>query len=263
MKSEYCRCGMRSIARAETPVLTAQSLRPRARSAPMQSCGATVPPSCHPARRTARIGRCWETTEAARNGTDAGQTVWDMAHHGSGGYLAYLVTGDYYYLETMQHQAALCYLCNHSNLGAGTARRLLGQSRAMGWSLRTVGQLAAIGPSGGQRDERLCRAARQQHDKLEIAAPRRGPHSEPLGILYSFRAGAACLRRRLHRRVQQNFITQSVGHLSDIEALADLTALNLVRDYYYRWPVGLLGPDGSTNYCYTRRASTPSRSPAE
>ncbi len=39
------------------------------------------------------------------NGTDAGPTVWDMAHHGSGGYLAYLVTGDYYYLETMQRRS--------------------------------------------------------------------------------------------------------------------------------------------------------------
>jgi len=186
------------------------------------------------------------------NGTDAGPALWDMAHHGSGGYLAYLVTGDYYYLETMQLQAATCYLCNHSNLGSGTARRLLGQSRAMGWSLRTVGQLAAIGPSGDSVTSDYAALLANNMTNWRSRLPDVVPTQNPLGILYSFELGQPAYADGYTAVWQQNFITQSVGHLSDIEALADLTALNLVRDYYYRWPVGLLGPDGSTNYCYTR-----------
>jgi hypothetical protein len=78
----------------------------------------------------------------------AGSLRWDHAHHGSGGYLAYLITGDYYYLETMENQSAMCYLMTSTSKGLGTSRVFKDQTRGMAWCNRTVGQLVAISPAG-------------------------------------------------------------------------------------------------------------------
>ena len=40
---------------------------------------------------------------------------------------------------------------------------------------------------------------------------------------------------------QQNFRVQTLGFLSDIEPLDDMSDLIALRDFNYRWPVGLLG----------------------
>src|SRR4029077_4473827 len=115
----------------------------------------------------------------------AGPFLWDNAHHGSGGYLAYIVTGDYYHLESIQHQAATCYLSNSSGDGSGTSRLLTGQSRAMAWQLRTVGQLAAIGPSDSLTSDYAALLSNNMafwRGKL----PDQMATQNPLGILYSF-----------------------------------------------------------------------------
>src|SRR5262249_3079213 len=51
----------------------------------------------------------------------AGALIWDAPHHGSGGYIAYLITGEYYYLETMENQSSQCYLDNTVLNGLGTS----------------------------------------------------------------------------------------------------------------------------------------------
>src|SRR6185295_10694862 len=62
----------------------------------------------------------------------AGPLTWDVAHHGSGGYLAYMITGDYYYLETLEDLSSACYLINTAGNnydpanGPGTQRLLKG-----------------------------------------------------------------------------------------------------------------------------------------
>ena len=185
------------------------------------------------------------------DGLAAGPLNWDLAHHGGAGYLAYLITGDYYHLETLQHQASMCYLANSSGRGAGTSRRLLGQSRALAWSLRTVGQLAAIGPSDSVTSDYAALLA-NNIAFWRTRLPDQFTTQNPLGILYSFEIAQPAYDPGHTAVWQQNFAVQTLGFLSDIDPLADLTALNLVRDYYYRWPVGLLGGDGPSNYCFTQ-----------
>src|SRR6185503_14423583 len=49
----------------------------------------------------------WSVDGAGAGGStsrSAGALTWEIAHHGSGGYLAYLITGDYFHLETMANQ---------------------------------------------------------------------------------------------------------------------------------------------------------------
>jgi len=204
-----------------------------------------------PTRPSARPN--WSVDGAGQggsNGFNAGPLIWDMAHHGSGGYLAYLITGDYYHLETMQHQSSLCYLCNDLNDGLGTARALQGQTRAMAWSLRTVGQLAAIGPSDSVTNDYAALIA---GNMTHLNTVRMAPGQNPLGTLYSDDlASNAYGVPGVLAPWQQNFVVQTLVHLSEIEPLSNMSALILVRDYYYRWPVGLLGDIGPANFCFTR-----------
>ena len=174
-------------------------------------------------------------------GVELGGLYWEVAHHPSGGYLAYLITGEYVFLETMQHQASTVYLVQSTSTGYGTSRQLRGQTRGSAWSLRTVGQLAAIGPTGdGVTDD--YRELVQKNGAALLASAQLRPTSVT-GLVYVDDLnlyGPATLGAW-----QANFLVQSIGHLSDLEPLADMTDWNRLRDYVYRLPVGMLG-DGSS-----------------
>ncbi|HKW23471.1 MAG TPA: hypothetical protein VJO13_18970 [Ktedonobacterales bacterium] len=68
----------------------------------------------------------------------------DTAHQPAVAYVPFLLTGDPYFLETLQHQASYCVMENASavvHIGIGAA-----QQRAYGWSARTLGQVARVSP---------------------------------------------------------------------------------------------------------------------
>jgi hypothetical protein len=187
--------------------------------------------------------------QGGENGVGAGPLLWEVAHHPSGGYLAYLLTGDYVHLETMEHESSLVYLVSSSNNGAGTSRILQGQTRGAAWSQRTIGQLAAIGPDDAvTEDYRTLLAKNAEH--WNGVAQRLGPSA--LGLLYEYDAnlyGPAEIAPW-----QQTFFVQTYGHLSDAEPLSDMSACRAVRDFLYRIPVGLLGA-GASDYCFTRASN--------
>lgn len=203
-----------------------------------------------PTRPSARA--TWTVEGAGQGGVNdvpTGPLTWESAHHPSGGYLAYLLTGDYVHLETMQHQASTVYLVGSSAWGSGTSRVLQGQTRGSAWGHRTVGQLAAIGPSDiVTEDYRALLAGNAAH--FRDVATSLGANA--LGFVYEYNTNAYGPGEI--SPWMQNFFTQAYGHLSDLEPLDDMSALLAVRDFLYRVPVGLLG-DGTKGYCFTR-AST-------
>lgn len=73
--------------------------------------------------------------------------VWEGAHHGSAAYLAYLLTGEYYYLETMQFNANAAYLYETTGHGSGLNRLLTVQNRQRAWYMRSLSQVAAFYPT--------------------------------------------------------------------------------------------------------------------
>jgi hypothetical protein len=187
------------------------------------------------------------------NGVTAGELTWELAHHPSGGYLAYLLTGDYVHLQTMQHQASLVYLVNSSSLGSGVARILSGQTRALAWSNRTVGQLAAIAPAGTDdpvtEDYRALLGKNAEH--WSAVATTLGANA--LGLFYEYDLNLYA--PATIAPWQQSFVAQTFGHVSDLEPLADMTAWNRTRDFVYQVPVGLLGDGGSSAYCFARASA--------
>ncbi|HET6280271.1 MAG TPA: hypothetical protein VFH73_04875 [Polyangia bacterium] len=196
----------------------------------------------------------WTVDGAAAGGetaVGAGGLTWDSAHHGSGGYLAYLLTGDFFYLETMALQSSLAYLIVSSSHGGGTQRLLTGQTRATAWANRTTGQYAALAPVDALSDDyRALLAQNAAHWKGVVQALAAG--GKHLGLVYSYELAANDYGAGLLSPWQQNFLTQAFGHVSDLEPLADMTDWNAVRDYAYQFPVGLLGAGGADGYCFTQ-----------
>jgi hypothetical protein len=180
----------------------------------------------------------------------AGGLTWDIAHHGSGGYLAYLLTGDFFYLQTMQDQVSLVYLIDSSTHGSGTSRVLQGQTRGAGWAQRTIGQLVGIAPSDAVvNDYRTLLANLAAHWNNV----RQTPGVNPLGYLYEYDLSA--YGAGLNAPWQQHYWIQTYGAISDLEPFTDMTVWNAVRDHLYKAAVGILGPVGPSNYCYTKASN--------
>lgn len=204
--------------------------------------GVTVKPSDRPT---------WTISGPGGGGGNAVGTslplTWDLGHQPSTGYLAYLITGDYYYLQTMEDTAALCYLLITSANGDGTAR-LANSSvlRAIAWSQRAWGLLAAIGPTGDSIVAEYRTLLSSNIDYWITQIQLSGQNL--LGFLYTYEFyDEAGLRG--FAKFHHEYWTAGTGFMSDIEPLSDMTNYNILRDHLYKVPVGLTGGSGTSNYC--------------
>jgi hypothetical protein len=182
---------------------------------------------------------------------DSGNKNWDLSHHGSGGYLAYLITGDYLYFQILADQASMPYLANTPLNGQSTNRIFQLQTRAVAWSTRTVGQYVGIAPAGDPIAAEYRKLLASQADYWSAKAHSAGQNA--LGYLYSYEIGAYPTGRVAPW--QQHFWVQSWGYVSDLEPFADMTTWNEVRDHLYKSVVGIHGPNGTENYCYSQGSS--------
>jgi len=183
-------------------------------------------------------------------GIGAGSLSWDVAHHGSAGYLAYLITGDYYFLETMEYQADLCYLVTAAANGSGTNRLIRPvQTRGVAWATRTYGQLAGIAPTGGLTDDVIDMLNNSASHWVDVINQ---PGMNNLGYLYSYEIGAYGLG--VVSPWQQHFWVQSLGYISDLKYSSDMTDFDFVKQHMYKSIVGILGGNSVDEYCYTEAA---------
>lgn len=175
---------------------------------------------------------------------------WEMAHHGSAGYLAYILTGDYFFLETMQHQSGNCFLSNGAAPGSGVNRKMVSQTRAAAWCFRTLGQLAGIAPLDSVTQD-YAAILKSNADSLWSAALSAG---SPLGFVYEYCPGSCFSSYSPSGSTSvfmHAFYVQAFGMVSDLEPLSDMTNWNNVRNRVYQIPVGLLGSGAAGTFCYS------------
>ena len=180
----------------------------------------------------------------------AGSLIWEKAHHGSAGYLAYLITGDYYYLEAMEYQATLCYLMETSDAGNDASRIIRGQTRAVAWQHRTLGQLIAIAP----KDEITTQLSSWLNYNLTYwESVRNKEGMNKLGYLYEY--NLAAYEPGYTAPWMQHFWIQTYGMMKDIEPFDTSMLLDSLTTFLYQAAVGILGSTGSENYCFTKASS--------
>ena len=192
------------------------------------------------------------------------QLAWEKAHHPSAGYLAYLLTGEYYYFETCQHQARTVYLMDDINGGAGTSRVLRGQNRSRGWGYRSMAQAAAVIPTwlvSQYGDISTWMAGMAAANNIRYSGLTAFQRSLGLEDAYNNRGspdanGQPCTGVGMF---EHNFVAQSMGHALKLEpcGTSGMTSVAVFADHMLGaavWPLGV-SQSGSTDFPFPYASS--------
>ena len=163
---------------------------------------------------------------------------WKGSHHPSVGYLAYLVTGSHYHLETLQFVAIT------SGFKAPEAARQAGkfilwtddeQVRGAAWQLRTMAQAASASPDGsihrGEFTYVLEQNVEAYHTRY-VAAP-----GNPLGYVRGYAGGSYSGNTppAVQPSWMHDFLSAALGYWKCLEIpLASTTAAKFEAFYTYQ-----------------------------
>jgi hypothetical protein len=184
--------------------------------------------------------------------------AWNSTHHPSVGFMAYLLTGRFYFMEQVQFAATVHYLKNTdiqrqfsqgvllSSAGANT-------TRGAAWSTRTLAQAACITPDDDTalRAEFLSsleanvnfyhgRYVAQQNNPQGIVAPYSDYSGTGDGIYFT-------------ATWQEDFFTAAYGYALDMEPAISSTAMTKLQQFFAwkaRSVIGRLGGTALTDYLY-------------
>ena len=202
----------------------------------------------------------WPTAYSGNEDYDqqgAGGYRWEFAHHPNAGYLAWLMTGERFFLETIHANAWACY---HTNSGSTANRIYTSQTRGRAWRTRTISAAAAVSPTGDPiaADCRANLAANYANWKTS-QVDTNTPGTGLVGIYDDKEADPGFQ----HSIFESLFMTTAIGWSWDMEPGFNTTqkANHLaVRDFIYKTPVGLTGRGQPTFAEFSwRRAPGPYR----
>lgn len=168
----------------------------------------------------------------------------DEAHQPSIGFVSYLVTGDYFYLEEMQFWTSWNHLGTNP-LGEWAYRQgskgIFGvQVRGQAWSLRNLAQAAYATPDSDPYKALLVSSVRHNIEYNEGLYPD-NPQANKLGALQSYDGFEQ------FAPWMDDFYTWTMGYLVDL----GFDAVDM-RNWKARFPVGRMG---TTDYCYIKAAT--------
>jgi hypothetical protein len=207
-------------------------------------------------------------------------TSGDRAHDPLWGFSAYLTTGDYFHLETLQMRATTQW-AGYSYLDReGVKGIMMGrsqdQTRAFAWSFRTLGAAAVCTPDvpdapAYQQAIRTCylnslfyTCERQVKQFVEgsLTGTLAGFNCvNSLGRVYSTVAGQNLAYYGVGNLAgwqgeapwQQNFCAAAIARVEQFEIMSgdQATMLGRLCDHTLKWPVGMLGPGDNTGWPYS------------
>lgn len=186
--------------------------------------------------------------------TGAWAPSFATSHHPSLGYMAYLLSGWYYFLEECQFVATANFLKQGDVNRQQTKGIMLSHSQALStrgaaWALRTLAQAAAITPDDDRLRAELVGSVEANivyyHERYVLRP------SNPLGLVQpisNFRPGDPWL----FQIWMDDFFTAAFGYLKDLKlhARALQPALDAFTEWKYRSVVGRLGAGGFDEFPY-------------
>lgn len=173
----------------------------------------------------------------------ANPNVADDAHQPSLGYLAYAITGDYYYLEEMQFWTSYnqIYLNADNNCRQGSKGIVCLQNRAQAWVLRSLGQTAYLTPDSHPYKAHVNASVGHNIAHFDSRYTN-NTGANNLGIIASY-DGYTKLSMW-----QDDFFTWTIAYLVDLGFNAAIP----LRDWKFKFPVSRLG---TTDYCFKNAAT--------
>jgi hypothetical protein len=189
--------------------------------------------------------------------TGTAPPTWDTPHHPSLGFMAYLLTGRFYFMEEVQFAATLNYLKNTdatrkfsggvfmSNAGANT-------TRGAGWAIRTLAQAACVTPDSDTLLRAEFGASMAANADFYHATYVAQPNN-PFGIVAPYSNYAAGSGHYAESAWMQDFFTASVGYAIDLEpAMPPASSGRMAAFFVWKAQsvIGRLGGTAPTEYLY-------------
>jgi hypothetical protein len=190
---------------------------------------------------------------------------WHTSHHPSIGYMAYLITGMFYFMEEIEFSATAGYLKQNSgppyanrqgskgllltNAGANT-------TRGAAWSLRTLIQAAVATPDADILHAEYTTSFEENvnyYYGLYIAIST----NDPQGVCAPYLDYTPGVAPYMHSIWMEDFLTFAFGYGQDLMSLsaAGQSKLSAFMAWKYQSVVSRFGGGASTEYCY-RDAAT-------
>lgn len=196
------------------------------------------------------------TTPAATESPPSEQLI-DLEHQPSAGYLAYLLTGRWPFIESCQFAASASVLSLGTTLRAGATCRIPSyeisdgpDSRATAWSLRQVAWAAAITPDSSATLQGEFRAIFDNNISYRYGLVTSGATANNLGLIafdFEDRIGGYSICKPW----MQSFLITVLGQAYDLQVNASAgtraTHQSLLTEAY-KFTVGLHGTTGGFNY---------------
>lgn len=202
------------------------------------------------------------TNSYAVRGSGTSPAAWASTHHPSVGFMAYLVTGRWYFIEELQFAATVNYLKNGDNLrrfSGGVFRSDAGANttRGAGWAWRTLAQAACVTPDDDPLAAEFLASMEANvayYHARYVAQP-----NNPFGFVtpYSDYSNAGD-NIYFDAGWMQDFIVAAVGYSKSLD-LNISTGARAQLDAFFAWKarsvVGRFGGTGASEYLY-RDAAT-------
>ncbi|MES2356112.1 MAG: hypothetical protein V4568_17245 [Pseudomonadota bacterium] len=188
---------------------------------------------------------------------------WDVPHHPSMGYMAYLLTGRFYFMEESQFVATVNFLQRTDSSRQLTKNLILSNhytTRGAAWALRSLAQAAAVTPDNDALQAEFSAAIENNvnyyHAKY-IAKP-----NNPQGLCEPYSnyvdnslSGAQSNAKPWTSAIwMEDFLTASWGYLKDISggdlSLAAQEKLNTFLAWKYKSIIGRLGSTGPSEFFF-------------
>ena len=189
--------------------------------------------------------------------TGTAPATWASSHHPSVGFLAYLVTGRWYFMEEMQFAATVNFLKNSdstrgfasgvfvSNAGANT-------TRGAAWSIRTLAQAACLSPDSDALRSGLVaslEANASYYHAQYVAQPNNpfgfvAPYSDYTGVGDGIYYEATWM---------QDFFVAAIGYAKALEVGVSATGETKLTEFFAwkaRSVIGRFGGIGEGEYLY-------------
>ena len=172
-------------------------------------------------------------------GAGGNPNTHDTSHSPLIGYLGYMLTGDYYYLEELQFLANYNFLYNNYVYRQYDKGVLSGQNRAMAWGIRTIAAAAAITPDSSPLQSYFVNKLNNNLDDKAVKWSL--PPTNNLGAIqdYNWNPPSSIY----YSPWQNNFFVATVNWTVEL-GFNSVNALSL-RNWFNKWPTGLMGQDNS------------------
>lgn len=184
--------------------------------------------------------------------------TWNSTHHPSVGFMAYLLTGRFYFMEEVQFAATVHYLKNtdiQRQFASGVLLSSAGANTTRGaaWATRTLAQAACITPDSDTalRTEFLASVEANvnfYHGRY-VAIP-----NNPLGFVQPYSDYTTNGDNKYFEAAwMQDFFTAAYGYALDLDLALSATGKTRMKDFFAwkaRSIIGRLGGTASTDYLY-------------